>query len=435
MNWREQYKDRLLSPAEAAAYIRSGDVICSSMGCGIPYLFLDALADRMKELDHVTLHELTMSKQSKLFHPKYNGRFRTISGFFNAYERGYKNAGIDISFQPLHLHTFPDLQAVSPKPTVVAVAGTPPDENGMISFGPNPIRADMADRVDRFIVQINENLPYIKGDQGVIHVDKVDLLVDGTEDVFYQPAVPVTEVEEQIGSHIVDLVPDGACIQLGIGSVGAAVGSMLRDKKDLGIHTEMFVEPMMDLIRCGAVNNSRKPICPGISIFGFAGGSKELYDFLDHNDALESRPFDFVNNPRVVAQIPNFVSINSALQVDLMGQVCAETMGFLQYSGTGGQVDFVRGANASPGGKSFIALSSSRIDKKGQRQSKITLSLPVGSAVTTPRTDVHYIVTEYGAVNLRGASLEERAKGLISIAHPDFRDELSFQAKQAGLIL
>jgi len=435
MNWREQYKDRLLSPAEAAAQIRSGDVICTAMSCGIPYLFLDALADRAMELEDVTLHEITMSKPSKILNPRFNGHIRTVSLFFNLVERTCKSAGIDISFQPLHLNCVSGIRSIAPKATVAAAVGTPPDENGMISLGPCPMRADIAGQVDRFLVQINEKLPYIRGEQGMVHVDEVDLLVDGTESIYYQQPVPVTETEEQIGSYIVDLVPDGACIQLGIGSVGTAVGSMLRDKKDLGIHTEMFVEAMMELIRCGAVNNSKKAVCPGVSIFGFAGGSKELFDFLDHNDAVESRPFDFVNDPRVIAQNPNAVSINSALQVDLTGQVCAESIGFQQYSGTGGQGDFIRGAAWSPGGKSFIAFPSSRVDKKGQRHSKITLALPLGSAVTTPRTDVQYIVTEYGIADLRGASLEQRAKRLIAIAHPDFRDSLRSEAKQAGLIL
>lgn len=434
-NWKERYQDKCVSPAEAAKQVRSGDVIATSVAIGIPYLFLDALADRAEELENVTLHEITISSRTKLFEARCKGHIRIVSAFFGAYERAYRKAGADLNFQPIHLSRIKRDLSCEHRINVVAVTGTPPDENGMISLGPCPFRADLCDYADLVIVQINEKLPYVRGEQGMISADRADLLIDGTEDLYCVDSSQISETEEAIGGYISELVSDGACLQLGIGSIGSAVGSMLMGKKDLGIHTEMFVESMKDLMLCGAVNNSRKEICPGVSIFGFSTGSQALYDFLDHNAMVETRPFDFVNEPRIISQISNMVSINSAVQIDLMGQVCAESMGFQQYSGSGGQGDFVRGANWSPGGKSFIAIPSSRLDKQGERHSKITLSLPAGSSITTPRTDVHYIVTEYGVVNLRGASLEERARKLISIAHPDFRDSLLGEAKRAGLIL
>lgn len=432
-NWREKYKSKYATPEEAARAIKSGDYIVTSMSSGIPYMFLDALADRADELENVTVHHLSFYKSTKLGNPKNNGHIKVVSAFLSTYERAYQQNGFDISYQPMHLSNINEHRKKNA--TVLAAVGTAPDENGMISLGPCPMRSDLRDTVEQVIIQINENLPYVGGDYGTISVNDVDLMVDGTEDLISIPAAPISAVEESIGGFIAEMVPDGACLQLGIGSIGTAVGNFLKGKKDLGLHTEMFVEAMVGLIECGAVNNSRKELCQGVSVFGFASGSSEMYRFLDHNPLVESRPFDFVNSPRIIAQLSNMVSINSAMQIDLTGQVCAESVGIRQYSGTGGQADFVRGANWSCGGMSFIALPSSRVDKSGERFSKISLTLPAGSAVTTPRSDVQYIVTEFGVANLRGASLSERAEKLISIAHPDFREQLRKEAKKAGLLI
>ncbi len=435
MDWKERYRSKLVSAAEAAERIRSGDVLISSHLYGIPYLFLDALAERIDALENITLYHISIGKETALFDPRHKDHIEIVSAFFGVYERAYRKAGTNLHFQPLHLSQVKRERDHEIGSNVVVVAGTPPDENGMISFGPCSSLGDLCEKAKLLIVQINEKIPYVRGDHGTISVDKVDYLIEGTEDLFMTSSGPVTEIERCIGEEIAERVQDGACIQLGIGNIGTAVGTMLKAKNNLGIHSEMFVESMVDLMECGAVNNSRKEIHPGISVFGFASGSQRLYDFLNCNDRVETRPFDYVNDPQTIARISNMISVNSAVQIDLTGQVCAESMGFQQYSGTGGQVDFIRGANRSPGGKSFIALPSSRVDKQGVRHSKISLSLPLGSVVTTLRTDVHYVVTEYGAVNLRGASTEERARKLISIAHPDFRDSLYFEAKNAGFIL
>ena len=213
------------------------------------------------------------------------------------------------------------------------------------------------------------------------------------------------------------------------------MGGACRDKRHLGIHTELFVDSMMDLIECGAVDNSRKQIDVGLSTFGFAMGSERMHSFLNYNKSCQSRRFCYSNDPYVIAQNDNVVSVNSAMQIDLTGQVASEGVGFRQHSGTGGQLDYVRGAQMSKGGHSFIALDATRRDKAGNLISKIVLAHPEGTPITTPRTEVEYIVTEFGIANLRFASLEERAKSLINIAHPDFRDELSFQAKKVGLIV
>lgn len=433
--WKEQYKSKYRSLTDAAKEIRSGDRIVTSLASGVPYCFLDALAERIPELENVTFSEGTMSKRSKLFDPAFNGHIRTVSSFFGAYERAYKQEGVDISYLPIHLSNLCEERESGEGRTVVLISGTPPDEKGLISLGPCPISSELAQKAGLFLVVVNENLPWVGGEQGVIPADRVDLLADGTEEIPDLAPAALGKTEETIGGYIAEMVPDGACIQLGVGNIGTAVGNFLTNKKDLGIHTEMFVESMMDLIKCGAVNNRKKELCRGVSVFGFASGSRELLKFLDHNPAVESRQFDFVNNPRVIAQLSNMVSVNSALQVDLTGQICAESIGSRQYSGSGGQGDFVRGAKWSRNGKSFIAFPSTRRDKSGGLHSKISLVLPEGSIVTTPRTDVHYVVTEYGVADLKGASLEERAKRLIAIAHPDFRKELLEDAKRTGIIL
>ena len=255
------------------------------------------------------------------------------------------------------------------------------------------------------------------------------------ENTFELPTLPPAKLDETssiIGNLIAEQIPDGACIQLGIGAIPDAVGLALQSKHDLGIHTEMFTSSMVDLIKCGAVNNSRKQIHRGITVTTFAFGSKAINDFIDDNPSIAIMPVDYVNNPEVICQNDNMISINAALEVDLFGQVCAESIGTKIISGSGGQVDYVRGACQSKGGKSFIAFASTA---KGGTISKIKPSLTPGAVVTTSKNDVDYIVTEYGLAHLRGETLSSRVKQLIAIAHPDFRDELTFDAKKRGILI
>ena len=246
------------------------------------------------------------------------------------------------------------------------------------------------------------------------------------------PAPKLDEVSLTIGGYIAERIPDGACIQLGIGAIPDATGMALKAKHDLGIHTEMFTDSMVELIECGAVNNSKKQIHVGQSVTTFAFGSKRMYDFIDDNPGIAILPVDYVNDPAVICRNDNMISINAALEVDLWGQVCAESVGTKHMSGTGGQVDYVRGACQSKGGKSFIAFSSTA---KGGTISKVKPILTPGAVVTTSKNDVDYIVTEYGVAHLRGESLASRARQLIAIAHPDFRDELRFEAKKRGILI
>ncbi len=436
MSWREQFREKVLTPAEAAGKIRSGDVISASIACGIPYAFMDALAGEANRLENVRIDIGMGLKPILPYMAKYNGSIAIRSLFWGPVERLFIGMGSKIDYQPIHLSdTTYDRTQSRHRANVVVTMGTPPDGSGMISLGPCPLDDELLHSCERVIVQVNEKLPYVKGVGCMYPVDKVTWLVDKTEDIPAVEPIAPDENEARIAGYIAERVPDGACIQLGIGGIGTAVGGFLRDKRDLGIHTEMFVESMVELIECGAVNNSRKTLCPGKAVFGFAVGSRHMYELMDHSDMLEARPFAWVNDPRVIARNDGMVSVNGAMAIDLTGQVCAESVGSRQYSGTGGQADFVRGAKWSRGGQSFIAMPSVRSDKAGNVFSKISLALPEGSAVTTLRSDVEYVVTEYGLADIRNEPLRERARRLIAIAHPDFRDKLTFDAKKAGLLI
>ena len=257
-------------------------------------------------------------------------------------------------------------------------------------------------------------------------------IVENTHDMPVLPPTKIDETSKIIGGYIAEQIPDGACIQLGIGAIPDAVGAALKEKHDLGIHTEMFTDSMVELIECGAVNNSKKQIHRYQSVTTFAYGSQRIYDYIDDNPGIAFLPVDYVNDPAVICRNDNVISVNAALEVDLWGQVCAESVGTRHVSGSGGQVDYVRGACQSKGGKSFIAFSSTA---KNDTINKIKPVLTPGAIVTTSKNDVDYIVTEYGVAHMRGESLASRAKQLIAIAHPNFRDELRFEAKKRGMMI
>lgn len=436
MDWRTTYKQKLLTMEQAVALIQSGDTVTAGISTNLPYKFMDALAGyALGHLENVKFYMGAGFKPYKLGMPQLNGKIDVISSFYGPIERAFVGAGSHFPYQPIHLSDTLEDRREKHRAKFLVLAGTAPDENGMVSIGPSPMDIKLLDCCDAVILQVNENMPFVYGEDCIYPMDRIDYLVEGTESLPVLPPAPPSPEETAIAGYIVDLIPDGACIQLGIGGVASAIGRFLKAKKDLGIHTEMFVEPMVELMKCGAVNNSKKNFCPGKSVLGFALGTPEMYQFMDRNPAIEGRPFAWVNDPRVIAQNDNMMSINGAMQIDLTGQVCAESVGPMQYSGTGGQADFVRGAKWSKGGKSFLALPSTRTTKDGELKSKISLTLPAGSVITTPRSDVQYVVTEYGIADLRYEPVDVRARRLIAIAHPDFREELTFQAKQAGLII
>lgn len=283
---------------------------------------------------------------------------------------------------------------------------------------------------DVILLQVNRNAPYIYGEDNTIHVSEATYIVEYDDKIETVKELPPDDPDIlKMSEYLLDQIPDGACIQLGIGGVASAVGYGLTSKNDLGLHTELISDSLMKLMKNGNITNTKKGFMPGKSVVGFSFGSQELYDYLDHNPDFHFARFPVVNNINNIAANDNFISINTAMSVDIFGQVAADNLGFRQQSGTGGQLDFVKGAQMSKGGKSFIAMSSSYLDKNGVRRSKICTTFPAGTAITTPRSMTQYFMTEYGCVNLKCLTMKERIKAIISLAHPDFREQLTDETK------
>lgn len=318
---------------------------------------------------------------------------------------------------------------------MLAINVSPPDKHGWMTFGPCGGMAlhKARELASTVIVTVQDSQPKVPGEFNMIHVIDVDAIIETDVPIPNLPSSQPTEIENQIASHVVPLVKDGSTIQIGIGGVPGAVAYSLAAKKDLGIHTEMLTDAMFHLVKVGAVTGARKNIYPGKIVYGFAAGSTEILEFLDDNPGCVIRPLSETINSHLCGKNDNFVSINTCLMVSITGQVAAEAVNWTQISDTGGQLDLVRAARNSRNGKSIIALASTRTLKSGEKISAITLGLPPGTPVTTPRTDVEYVATEYGVVNLRYKSNIERAKALISIAHPNFRDELRSGLEQEGI--
>jgi butyryl-CoA:acetate CoA-transferase len=306
---------------------------------------------------------------------------------------------------------------------------TPMDRHGYFNFGPNASHmADLCGRAKVIIVEVNRRMPVCHGGTGTgIHISKVDKIVGGGDPALPEIAPPaITEVDKAVAGLIVPQIPDGACLQIGIGGMPGAVGQLIAesDLKDLGINTEMYVDAMVDIAMAGKINGSRKNVDKGRQTYAFAAGTQKLYNYLDNNPECMSAPVDYCNDSRTIAALDNFMSINNAVDVDLFGQISSETAGTRHISGAGGQLDFVLGAYLSKGGKSFICCSSTMKDKNGGLQSRIIPTLRQGTVVTDTRACIHYLVTEYGIVNLKGLTSWQKAEAIISVAHPDFREEL-----------
>jgi acyl-CoA hydrolase len=431
MNWLDDYKAKLRSPAEAVCRIDSGFNVYYGGNAAIPSALVRALAERKDALRDVRLHHVLLLGDDPLSAPGMEAHFRHNSLFVGPADRAAVNEG-RADYVPIFLHQIPRLFSDGIVPLDVAmVMLSPPDEHGFMSLGVETLASKTACRAaDVVIGQVNEKMPRVLGDS-FLHVSRVDAFVEHTEPLPELKGKPATEVEEAIGGHIVKLIEPGATLQMGIGGIPDAVYAAIEGPLDLGIHTEMISDGAMKAIARGAVTGSRKTLHPGKVVITFALGTEELYDYLDNNPFIEAHPVEHVNDPVIVSQNENLVAVNSAIEIDLTGQVCSDSIGPRIYSGFGGQVDFIRGAARSKNGKPIIAIPATA--RRGET-SRIVPVLQEGAGVVTSRADVHYVVTEHGVVNLFGKNLRERAEALIGIAEPRFREELERAAKERRLL-
>jgi itaconate CoA-transferase len=434
------YRSKLTTPDQAMVAIPSGSKLSMGMAMAEPPALLKALANRAEaggiEDLKVYYFEATRIAGETILRYELNDRIHPYCMFISATERALIKRGVEdggrkvINYVPNNFHQTPRLLIDEIGIDSFVCTVSPMDRHGYFSFGTgNDYSTKAARAAKRLIVEVNQNMPRVNGAGAELHVSEVDVIVENNVPLLELPIRAPTPEDEVIGRTIAGLVPDGACLQMGVGALPNLVCAQLRDRNDLGIHTEALNPGLVDLVRAGVVNNRRKAVDRGKTVFTFAMGQKAMYDFLNDNPAVESAPVDYVNDPHIIAQNDNVISINATIEIDLTGACNSEHMLGHQYSASGGQLDFVRGAYASKGGKSIIAAQSTAA--KG----KVSRIVPrLEGPVTTPRIDTHYIVTEFGAVNLKGLSSTERALRLIELAHPEFRDGLMASAKELHLV-
>jgi acyl-CoA hydrolase len=431
MAWIDRYKEKIVEPDDAAKVVKSGDRVYVSGNAATPYPLLHALARRKSELTDVELTHVLLLGEDPLASPEMETHFRHNSLFVGPADREAVNEG-RADYIPIFLYEIPDLFRSGQMEIDVALIHTsPPDHHGFMSFGVECLASKAAAETAKTIVAlVNEKMPRTLGDS-FIHVSGVTKVVESAEDLPELPRKEATELEKKVASYIADLVEDGATLQLGIGGIPDAVLRQLINKRNLGIHTEMISDGVMELIEAGVITGAQKTFHPGKVVSTFVLGTRTLYDFVNNNPVLELHPVNHTNDPFIIAQNEKMTAVNSAIEVDVTGQICADSIGTRIYSGFGGQVDFIRGAARSVGGKPIIALPSTA---RGGTISRIAPHLKLGSGVVTTRADVHYVVTEYGVAYLHGKNLRERTKAVIEIAHPDFREELLKAAWERKLI-
>ncbi len=426
MDYKKLYKEKLTTACEAVKHIPSNCRVVTGHATGEPTVIVDAMVENYLQYENVEIVHLVAMGNCGYTRPEMKGHLRHNALFVGAGTREAVHDG-RADFTPTFFYQVPRLFKTKLPVDVAIIQVSPPDENGNCSFGVScDFTKPAADLAKIVIAQVNDQMPMTYGDN-FINIKDIDFIVEVSKPLIELPSPVIGDVEKAIGEYCASLIEDGSTLQLGIGAIPDAVLLFLKDKKDLGIHSEMFSDGIVDLYSSGAVNNSKKTLHPGKMIVTFLMGSKKLYDFVNNNPVVELYPVDYVNDPLTIMKNNKMVSINSALQVDLMGQVCAEAIGLKQFSGVGGQVDYIRGVSMAEDGKAIIAMPSTAAKGK---LSRIVPFLDHGSCVTTSRNDVEYIVTEYGIANLRGKSLKQRAKELISIAHPDFKDELAKEYKE-----
>jgi acetyl-CoA hydrolase len=427
MRWLEKYKSKIKTAEEAVSLIKSAQRVYVHPGCAMPDILVDKMCERYKELENVEVVHILTVGNSRYVEPEYEGHFRHNALFIGKNVRKAVQEG-RADFTPIFLSEIPRLFYRGKLPLDVALIHvSPPDEHGFCSFGVGVECTKPATEVAKTIIaQVNPNMPRTLGDC-FIHVDKFTACVEADVPIKELPQVELdispqeAGVYKKIGEYIANLIEDESTLQLGIGAIPDAVLTFLHGKKNLGLHTEMFSDGVVRLVEEGVITNEKKTLHAGKIISSFVLGTRTLFDFLDDNPRIEFHPSHYVNDPFVIAKNNKMIAINSALQVDLTGQVCADSIGTKFFSGYGGQLDFIRGASRSEGGKPIIALPSTA---KNDTISRIATQLAAGAGVTTSRGDVHYIVTEYGVADLYGRCVQERVKALIGIAHPNFREEL-----------
>ena len=420
-NWQETYKSQILTAPEAVKKIRPGQRVFIGTGTGEPLELVTALSKRATELPDTEIVHLLTFGDAPYAHHELAHYFRVNSFFIAENVRDIIQEGLG-DYTPVFLSDIPRLFDSGQLPLDVALIHvTPPDAHGMCSFGVSvDIIRSAAENASLVIAQVNPNMPRTLGDC-FIHIHDIDVLVPSSAPILEVPPAEATETTRQIAEYIAALIEDGSTIEFGIGRIPQAMFAFLKDKKDLGVHTEMVTDNIIELIECGAINGNRKSLDRGKIVTSFCLGTKKIYDYVDNNPLFAFHPTEYVNDPFIIRQQNKMVAINTALEIDLTGQVCADSIGSKFFSGVGGQVDFNRGASKSHGGKAIIALPSTA---KGGTISRIMTHLSPGAGVVTTRAGVHYVVTEYGVAYLHGKSIQERALALISIAHPKFRADL-----------
>jgi itaconate CoA-transferase len=439
MDVRSLYRSKLTTPDQAMASIASGSKLSMGMAMAEPPALLKALADRAEagQIEALKMYyfEATSIAGKTVLRYELNEHIQPYCMFVSATERALIKRGMEdggrkiINYVPSNFHQAPRLLTEEIGIDTFVCTVSPMDRHGYFSFGTgNDYSTKVARAAGRLIVEVNENMPRVYGAGAELHISEVDAIVENHVPLLELPIRPAAPADEAIARTVAGLVPDGACLQMGVGALPNLVCAALKERNDLGIHTEALNPGLVDLICAGVVNNQRKTIDRHKTVFTFAMGQKAMYDFLNDNPAVESQPVDYVNDPRVIARNDNVISINATIQIDLTGACNSEHMLGHQYSASGGQLDFVRGAFASKGGKSIIAAQSTAAKGKVSR-----IVARLDGPVTTPRIDTHYVVTEFGAVNLKGLSSTERANALIGLAHPDFRDALTESARELHL--
>ena len=440
MDFKQMYQEKLVTAEEAAKVVKSGDWVDYAWATITPVAVDKALAKRLPELTDVNFRGGILMWAPEIFKIENPAEHMTWNSWhMGGIERKMIAQGCSF-YAPIRYSELPRYYRESQnKPDVAIMQVAPMDEHGYFNFGPNASHmAAVCETSNIVIVEVNENIPVCYGgfEEG-IHVSKVDMIVEGDNPAIAEMGgggAP-TEVDEAVAKLIVEEIPNGACLQLGIGGMPNTVGSMIAksDLKDLGVHTEMFVDAFVDIANAGKINGSKKNIDKGRQVYAFAAGTKKLYDYINRNPECMSAPVNYTNDIRSIAALDNFISINNAVDLDLFGQVNSESSGVKHISGAGGQLDFVLGAYLSKGGKSFICCSSTFTTRDGELKSRILPTLNPGSIVTDTRCNTHYLVTEYGKVNLKGLSTWQRAEAIISIAHPQFRDELIASAEKMNI--